>query len=399
MPFKYDFKTLKEAILFNTVEVLPTDEKQLDLEIQTLVDEANKSGQPIRHYIGFEISGQIHIGTGMMTAIKIKKLQEAGVKCTVWLANYHTWLNNKLDGKMETILKVKNDYFKPIFQKCCEIAGCDTSNIDFLGAEEEYFKPKDGKWFWDYMMKTARNLTLARVTKSVTVTGKQAGEGVEFGILCYPVMQVADAFFLQSHLVHAGLDQRKCHVLMREVAPSMNEDFGLKIGKKTIKPLAIHHSLLLSLGINPDAVSKRMNADTNEELKMSKSKPDSAVWVHDSEEEITRKLKKAYCPMPDEGQSKKELSQVQSFNPILNWCEFLIYPAGKTVSVERPEKFGGNKNYATYKELQEDYFAGNLHPLDLKNGVAKTLADWFSPIRTWVEQNPEGLELVKSVKK
>lgn len=396
---QYDFNTLKEAILFNTVEVLPTDEKQLDEEIHTLVDEANKSGEKIRHYIGFEISGQIHIGTGMMTAIKIKKLQEAGVRCTIWLANYHTWLNSKLDGKMETILKVKNDYFGPVFKECCRIAGCNTDEIDFLGAEEEYFKPKNKKWFWDYMMKAAKNLTLSRVNKSVTITGKQAGEGVEFGILCYPVMQVADAFFLQAHLVQAGLDQRKCHVLMREVAGGMNEDFGLKIGEKVIKPIVIHHNLLLSLGINPEAVTKRMNADTNEELKMSKSKPDSAVWVHDGLEEVARKLKKAYCPMPQASQSIEETTHEQKFNPILNWSEFLIYPAGKTVSVERPEKFGGNKTYETYKDLQEDYFAGNLHPLDLKNGVAKTLADWFEPIREWVEANPEGLELVKSVKK
>lgn len=399
MSVQYDFKTLKEAILFNTIEVLPTDEAQLDQEIQTLVDEANKSGEKIRHYIGFEISGQIHIGTGMMTAIKIKKLQDAGVKCTVWLANYHTWLNNKLDGQMKTIIEVKNNYFSPVFKECCVVVGCDVENIDFLGAEEEYFKPKNGRWFWDYMMKTARNLSLSRVNKSVTITGKQAGESVEFGILCYPVMQVADAFFLQSHLVHAGMDQRKCHVLMREVAPHMNEGFDLKIGQKSIKPIAVHHNLLLSLGVNPDQVSKRMNADNNEELKMSKSKPDSAVWVHDSLEEISRKLKKAYCPMPQLEQNIEIIKEEQKFNPVLNWCEYLVYPADKTISVERPEKFGGNKNYRTYQELETDYLAGNLHPLDLKNAVATTLADWFSPIRTWVEQNPAGLELVKSVKK
>lgn len=400
MPFTYDFQTLKEALLFNTIEVLPTDEKQLDSEIQTLVDQANKSGQPIRHYIGYEISGQIHLGTGIMAALKMKKLQEAGVKCSVWFANYHTWLNKKLDGKMETIKKVKNDYFKPVFVESCKVVGCNSDSIDFLDADDLYFKPNErGSWFLDYMMKTAQNLTLARVNKSVTVTGKQAGEGVEFGILCYPVMQVADAFFLQAHIVHAGLDQRKCHVLMREVAMNMDEGFGLKIGDTNIKPIATHHKLLLSLGVSSSDAQKRMSTEITEELKMSKSKPDSAVWVHDSKEEIQRKLKKAYCPMPQESQSQDEILQEQNFNPVLNWSDNLIYPAGKTILVERPEKFGGNKDYTTFKELQNDYFAGTLHPLDLKNGVAKTLADWFNPIREWVELNPAGLELVKSVRK
>ena len=395
----YDFAKLKEAILFNTVEILPTEEKQLDEELQVLVDEANKSGQPIRHYIGFEISGQIHIGTGIVTALKIKKLQEAGVRCSIWFANYHTWLNNKLDGKMETIKQVKNDYFKPVFVECCKILDCNVDLIDFLDADEEYFKRENSRSYWDYMMKVAKNLTLSRVTKSVTVTGKQAGEGVEFGILCYPVMQVADAFYLQSHLVHAGLDQRKCHVLMREVAGSLDEGFELKIGDRNIKPIAIHHRLLLSLGISANDVQKRMTTEISEELKMSKSKPDSAIWVHDSKDEIDRKMKKAYCPMPKPEQSIEEMVDEQNYNPILNWSKNLIYPAGLSISVSRPEKFGGDKTYVSYSDLEQDYFAGNLHPLDLKSGVAKTLADWFAPIREYTEANPNGLELVKNVKK
>jgi tyrosyl-tRNA synthetase len=119
-------------------------------------------------------------------------------------------------------------------------------------------------------------------------------------------MQVADAFFLQAHIVHAGIDQRKCHVLMREVALNMDEGFGLKIGEQNIKPIATHHKLLLSLGVSSSDVQKRMSTEITEELKMSKSKPDSAIWVHDSKEEIDRKLKKAYCPMMDKDLNDQE---------------------------------------------------------------------------------------------
>ena len=396
----YDFDKLKEAILFNTVEVLPTDEAQIEKEIKNLVDNANQSGEEIRHYIGFEISGQIHLGTGMMTAIKIKKLQDAGVKCAIWLANYHTWLNNKLDGKLETIKKVKDEYFKPIFIKCCEVVGCDIEKIEFLDADQLYFqKNQKGQYFWDYMMKVSRQLTLARVNKSVTVTGKQAGEGIEFGILCYPIMQVADAFFLQSHIVHAGLDQRKCHVLMREVANSMDEDFELSINNQRIKPIAVHHKLLLSLGVTAQSTQNRMTTEITEDLKMSKSKADSAVWVHDSEEEIAKKLKKAYCPIPDSNQNQSQIEETQIYNPVLNWCEFLIYPAGQIINLERPEKFGGNKTYHTFEELKEDYFSGNLHPMDLKSGVAKTLSNWLAPIRHWTSENMYAMETVISALK
>ncbi|NJS40937.1 hypothetical protein HC766_00895 [Candidatus Gracilibacteria bacterium] len=105
----YSLAKLKEAILFNTVEVLPTNNNQLDEELELLISKANSSGELIKHYIGFEISGKIHIGTGIMSALKIKKLQDAGVHCTIFLADYHTFLNEKLDGKIETIRKVSKN--------------------------------------------------------------------------------------------------------------------------------------------------------------------------------------------------------------------------------------------------------------------------------------------------
>lgn len=403
MSFQYNFEAVKAAILFNTVEVIPSNSEELDKEIKFLVDNANLSSQKIRHYIGFEISGQIHIGTGMMTALKIKALQKAGIKCSIYLANYHTWLNKKLDGKMKTIVEVKEKYFEPIFRKTCEITGCDIGQIDFVGAENLYYYRLDnGYQFLDYMLKAAQNLTLARVSKSITVTGKKEGETVQFALLNYPVMQVADAFFMQTHLVHAGIDQRKCHVLMREVAYGMDEGFDLKIGGKTIKPIAMHHGLLLSLGVDAGSVAKRITTDEidDDSLKMSKSKPDSAVWVHDNIIEIQRKLKKAYCPMVKPEQTAQEIISEQKYNPILNWCENLIFKADKIIDIIRPEKFGGNVSYSTFESLQADYFANKVHPMDLKDGVARCLAQWFEPIYNFaVNEGKEGLELVRSVKK
>ena len=35
---------------------------------------------PLKHYIGFEISGQVHVGGGLITAMKMKDFYEAGVE-------------------------------------------------------------------------------------------------------------------------------------------------------------------------------------------------------------------------------------------------------------------------------------------------------------------------------
>jgi tyrosyl-tRNA synthetase len=385
----YDFEKLKDALLFNTVETIPQDGNDFNEEIKVLIENSQKSGQPIKHYIGFEISGKIHIGTGIASGLKLKKLQDAGVKCIVYLANYHTWLNGKLDGNLETINKVSKNYFEPVLKESFRAVGCNVEAIDFIRANEIYNQVLDGKNFWLIDLQVSRELTLSRVLKSISITGKEAGNDVNFGTLRYAPMQVADCFFFGTHIVHAGIDQRKCHVLMREVAPKLNSELTLKIGDTKIKPIAIHHDLLLGLSKpNDGAVAK-----------MSKSKPDSAIWVHDNASEIDRKLKKAYCPLPNmEKQSLNEIKVEQSQNPLLNWCKNLIFPAGKAIEIKRKPEWGGDIKYSVYTELESDYFTGNLHPADLKNGISNCLVNWFSPIQDYTQKNSKGLELLESIK-
>jgi tyrosyl-tRNA synthetase len=400
VPNNYNFDKLKEAVLFNTSEVLPSGEV-LDEELKVLVEEANRTGEKIYHYIGFEISGQVHIGSGIATAIKVKKLTDAGVYCRIWLADYHTWLNNKLDGTIETARKVAREYFGPVMIECMKALEVDLSKVEILHAEEVYKGTKNSQTFFDFDLTVAKNLTLSRVMKSISIMGKTAGDNVEFATLRYPPMQVADAFFLNSHFVHAGMDQRKCHVLMREVAPKLSDNFGLKIGEKQVKPIAIHHALLLSLSKPAeDGSQERMRDELYEENKMSKSKPDFAVFVHDSTEDINRKLKKAYCPMVNvETQSEEEIQKEQELNPILDWCKKMIFPAGKTLQIERPEKFGGNVTIESYEDLEKIYLNGDLHPMDLKSAVAKILGGWFSPIRDFVETDQKAKFWLEKIKR
>lgn len=399
MSFQYDFETLKAAILFNTVEVLPGQEAQLDQEIKVLVEEANKSGKLIRHYIGYEISGILHFGNNTYQMLKVAKLQQAGVECIIWLADYHTKINKKLDGKMSTINKVAHEYFEPVFRKTIDNCGGDSSKLVVLYALDEYFKKNEnGLSFWDFEFEVEEHLSVNRVLRSLSIAGKEAGSESDYKLTRYPGMQAADVFWHQTHLVQSGLDQRKIYVSCRDMAEKLDPEFQLKIGEKTVKPITMFTKLLL--GMLPPQVSTNIDGSTEEAIsKMSKSRPDSAIFEHDSLEEIQRRLRKAYCPIinvEDLEDSKKEKLET---NPLLNWCENLIYPAGKSISVIRPEKFGGNKTYTNFQEIKTDYLESNLHPLDLKNAVATTLAEWFGPIREWVEKNPEGIELIQQATK
>ena len=428
MNFKYDVETLLQAILFNTVEVLPGQIEELRKEVEVLVENANLSGEPIRHYIGYEISGILHFGNNTYQMLKVAKLQQAGVQCIIWLADYHTKINKKLDGKMSTINKVAHEYFEPVFRKTIDNCGGDSSKLVVLYALDEYFrKNKDGLSFWDFEFEVEEHLTVNRVLRSLSIAGKEAGSESDYKLTRYPGMQAADVFWHQTHLVQSGLDQRKIYVSCRDMAEKLGPEFQLKIGSQTVKPITMFTKLLL--GMLPPQTSTNTNGSTDEAVsKMSKSRPDSAIFEHDSLEEIQRKLRKAYCPIPiyykpnsnepitlteaskssdlptfrhtQKGSYEAKLKEMDEMtkNPLLNWCENLIYPAGKTISVTRPEKFGGDKTYNSFDEIQKDYLEGNLHPLDLKNAVAVTLADWFTPIREWVEKNPEGIELIQNAK-
>jgi len=188
---------------------------------------------------------------------------------------------------------------------------------------------------------------------------------------------------MNINLAHAGMDQRKAHVIAREAIK--------KIPGNHETPVAIHQNLIAGL-TGPD-VSKNKNNDgeitAEESLKMSKSKPNSAIFVHDTPEEIRNKIKKAYGP-PKETE----------FNPLLNWVKTLIF-WGEEVgefTIERPEKFGGNKTYTRYTDLVSDYASGELFPLDLKNSLAEWIIKKLEPARKYFE-NPEMAENLVRMKK
>jgi tyrosyl-tRNA synthetase len=121
-------------------------------------------------------------------------------------------------------------------------------------------------------------------------------------------------------------------------------------------------------------------------MKMSKSKPDSAIFMTDTKEDITRKIKKAYCP---EKQTKD--------NPVLEYCKYILFERFPSIKIERPEKYGGNLEFTTYQELEACFTKGDLHPMDLKITVTKYLDQLLEPVRVYFETNKEAKRLKELV--
>jgi tyrosyl-tRNA synthetase len=334
-------------------------------DLQKYID----SGVKLKHYIGFEISGKMHLGTGLMAMYKVKDLMDAGVETSIFLADWHTWINDKLGGDTDVIRGIGTEYFKEGFKASMKVVGGDPSKLNFVTGFDLYH---NNDKYWETVVDVSKNTSLARMKRSTDITGRKAGESIDFAKLIYPAMQVADIFSQGINIAHSGMDQRKAHVVARDVA------FGIKsnplLNKKgdKIKPVAIHHPLILGLG-KPSKwpIDEKDTRDLWVDMKMSKSKPDTAVFITDSEDEIKRKINNSFCP---EGEIK--------FNPALDWAKNLLFVRENyTLEIKRPEKWGGDKQYDNFESLEQDFSNKLLHPQDLKSAVSDSIAALLKPAR------------------
>ena len=282
-------------------------------------------------YHGFEPSGAgLHIGT-MIGVNKHIDFQKAGFKLKLLCADLHAWLNEK--GDLENIRKISQLY----------VAGFEALGIDMKKAEVVYgsdfqLKPE---YFKD-VMKMALKVRILRAKRSMSVIAREE-EDPHVAQMLYPLMQSLDMKYLGVDVGFGDMAQRKVHMIAREELPAL--DFK--------KPVMIHH-------VDMDGLNGG---------KMSASIPDSRIMIDESEKDITRKIKKAFCP------AKK----VEG-NPILQICKYIVFVREKKLKIERDKKYGGAVVFKDYEELEKAFREG-LHPLDLKNAVAETLVRILEPVR------------------
>jgi len=323
----------------------------------------------LTHYVGFEISGYVHIGQGIISALVMKDLTELGVKCTVWLADWHTAINDKLDGQRETAARVGKGYFTEAIKASYLAVGGNPDDIEFRLASDWY--AKNPMNYFELEKQVEKNTTLSRIQRSISIMGRQEEKNIAFAKLTYPAMQVADILYQNIDIAHSGMDQRKAHVIMRGVAD--------KISPAKPKPIALHHPLLIGLQKPPvwpipEGLEQK---EIIAQMKMSKSNPKSAIWIHDTPEEIKLKINKAFCP-------EREIH----YNPILNWIGHIFFwNREETFRIERQKEHGGDIEFATYQDLESAYAEGDIHPMDLKAATARELIDLLQPARDHFTQS------------
>jgi tyrosyl-tRNA synthetase len=320
-------------------------------------------------YDGWEPSGLVHLGTGVICAYKIKDFVEAGIHYKAYLSTWHAWLNNKLGGDLNLIRKSAD-----LFRHSWIALGVPPDKVEFIYSDELY----DDLDYWATVVRVAKNLTIARVRRTLEIAGRKETEARMVSDFLYTPMQVADIFYMQVKICQLGIDQRKANVVAREL--------GERLG--FWKPVCVHHHLLQGLEkpkIWP--IPEGQEKDALSSAKMSKSKPETCIFLYDTPEEIKQKMVRAFCP-----------EKTIQFNPVLDITKHIIFREAKTLTIERPAKFGGSIEFQSYRELEVAYAQGKLHPQDLKNTVAERLIKILEPVRTYFKNNREAAECLKTVK-
>ena len=319
-------------------------------------------------YDGFEPSGQIHIAQGILRAINVNKMIKAGARFKMLVADWHAWANNKLGGNLDNIQTTGN-YLIEVWR----LTGMDLKNVDFLWASDLVTDDE----YWKKVMRIARNSTLKRILRTAQIMGRSQSDALQASQILYPCMQCADIFHLDEgnplDVCQLGLDQRKVNMLAREIGPKLFNS----------KPIVISHHMVL--GLNTPKNSYESLDERIMELKMSKSKPDATIFMTDSESQVRKKIKKAYCP-----------DRVED-NPMLEFAKYIIFEKFKNFKIERPSKFGGDIEFISYEDLESAYIKRDLHAADLKNGVAHYLNELIEPVRKAFDSDSKLQELRDAV--
>lgn len=316
-----------ELITRNLQEVISEDE---------LKELLTKKKQPVVYW-GTMTTGSPHVAY-FFPLLKIADFLKAGLKVKILVADLHA----ALDGVDWELLAKREKYYTELIHSMIAALGVSSKNLEFVKGSTIQMNPK----YFEDVLKMSMVVSTRDTTRAASEVVKMT-ENPKLGNLIYPIMQALDEEYLNVDIQFGGLDQRKILVFAREFLPKI----GYKPRIELMNPMI------------PGLVG----------VKMSSSVAGSKIDMLDDEKTVVKKVKGALC---EEGNPE---------NGLMGLMKYLIMvlknDCGEKLVIERPEKFGGNLEYSTYEELEKDFIEKKLHPLDLKNAVAKEINALLAEVR------------------
>ena len=324
-----DIKNRLELIKRNTEEIVTEEELLILLK---------KKKKPVI-YLGTSVTGRPHIAY-FLWIHKLADFLKAGFKVKLLLADLH----GALDNTPWDVLEARYNYYKKLMPLMFKSVGADVKNFEIVKGS-------------DFQLKKEYILDVLKMSTFTTVRdcNKAASEVVKFGDnpklsgLIYPIMQSLDEVYLKVDVQYGGLDQRKILMFARENLPKMGYERRVEIMTPIIPGLV-------------------------EGGKMSSSVEGSKIDVLDDEKTVNEKIKRAYCK-----EGEIDGNGVLAF--LKNVIMVIKEDNNEKLVIERDEKFGGDLKFKNYEELEKTFVKKELHPLDLKNCLAKEVNKLLTTVR------------------
>ena len=305
----------------NTVEIISESELRNLLETKK---------QPVV-YLGTAVTGRPHVGY-FVWALKLVDFIKAGFKVKLLLADVH----GAMDNTPWDVLEKRYKYYSVVIPLLFTAIGADVKKLEIVKGSSFQLKK-------EYFLDVLRLSTFTSVhdaTKAASEVVK-LGDNPKLSGLIYPLMQALDEEHLSVDVQYGGVDQRKILVFARENLPNLSYKPRIEV----MTPLI------------PGLVGKKMSA----------SDPKSKIDLLDTPEDIQKKINGADCVAGDPD------------NGVMAFAKYVLFVLKQDFQepfiIKRPEKYGGNLKYDFYEELEKDFIAKKVHPLDLKNAVARELND------------------------
>lgn len=298
-----------------------------------------ESGEGFSLYTGRGPSGPMHIGH-IIPFYFTKWLQDRfRVNVYIQLTDDEKYLEESKGLNLEDTIAWSYENALDIIA-----SGFDPDRT-FIFQDTEYIKN-----MYPIALRVARKINFSWVRAVFGFTHE-----TNIGLIFYPALQIVPSLFEKKRcLIPAAIDQDPYWRIQRDIAESLGYYKAAQIHSKFLPPL------------------------TGPAGKMSASKPESAIYLHDDPKTVRKKIWQAYSG----GQPTVELHRKLGGNPEVDvafqWLYFFFEP-----------------DDVKLKKLEEDYRAGKLLSGEMKNILIEKVTAFLEKHQERREEAKELLHLFK----
>lgn len=267
-----------------------------------------------RYLTGMRITNDFHIGNYLGVIPTIKSISKYNDSIFMFVADLHSLTNGSVQNNPYDLIKFWMSSLNEV------------TNITYY-IQSEFYEFAQMSWI------LTCNTPFGELQRMTQFKDQQSkGNSVNSGYLIYPMLMSADIILPRATHVPVGPDQAQHVEMVRDTARMMNNKYNLNL---VVPELFIHEAVkILDL------------KDTSKKMSKSNYSPNTTIFLADSQNDITNKIKRAVTDsemMPNNIDSIKDTRL-----GVYNLCQ--IYKGFSETSFQNIENEFAGKRISVFKE-------------------------------------------------